>query len=238
VAIQRPLDENRFESNRMNFSLLYESGHIFLLSGDDAWILDTGSPASFGCNRVFAINGRDFEINSSYMGLNAQVLTDYIGRETVGILGADVLNQFDINFDLKKNIVSFFETQQSVDGIALSLDEFMEIPIVEVLIGGVVQRMFFDTGAQISYWQDDELCRHPKDTLISDFYPGLGQFDVQTYLVDCDLGGVNKRLKIGSLPDILGMTLMIAGVGGILGNEILQGRSTMYQPRSKRLTLL
>jgi len=43
-----------------------------------------------------------FEISSSYMGLNSEVLTGFIGRDTVGILGIDVLNQFDINFDLKK----------------------------------------------------------------------------------------------------------------------------------------
>ena len=238
VTIQSLLNENRLESNRMNFPLLFESGHIFLLSGDDAWLLDTGSPVSFGRNKEIAIHGERFEISSSYMGLNSEVLTDFIGRDTVGILGVDVLNLFDINFDFKKNIVSFFTNQNSFDGITLTLDEFMEIPIVEVSIGGVTNRMFFDTGAQISYWQDDGLIRYPKDTVLSDFYPGFGQFDVQTHLVDCELGTLNKLLRIGSLPGILGMTLMMAGVGGILGNEILDARATVYQPRSKRLVFL
>ena len=222
----------------MNFPLLFESGHIFLLNGNEAWLLDTGSPVSFGRNNEIAIHGKNFEISSSYMGLNSEVLTGFIGRDTVGILGIDVLNKFDINFDLKKNIVSFFATQNPFNGIALTLDEFMEIPIVEVSIGGITQRMFFDTGAQISYWQDDGLNKYSKDAVLSDFYPGFGHFDVQTHLVDCNLGGFNKLLRIGSLPDILGMTLMMAGVSGILGNEILDARSTVYQPRSKRLVLL
>ena len=46
---------------------------------------------------------------------------------------------------------------------------------------GVERRMFFDTGAQISYLQDDVLDTFPSAGPVTDFYPGVGQFQTETH---------------------------------------------------------
>jgi hypothetical protein len=51
------------------------------------------------------------------------------------------------------------------------------------------------------------------------------------------LGEVNYTLRCGTLPALLGMTLMMAGTAGIVGNAVLTGRTVGYFPRRCVLVL-
>jgi hypothetical protein len=155
----------------------------------------------------------------------------------VGLLGADVLRRFDQVFDAsgKKLIVSTAELSQP--GTSVHLDEFMGIPIVIARIGNAEHRMFFDTGAQLSYFQDESLTDFPFAGSVTDFYPGIGEFRTDTYEVPVALGGVVFTLRCGILPDALATTLMMANTRGIVGNAILANRTIGYFPRRGRLVL-
>jgi hypothetical protein len=113
----------------------------------------------------------------------------------------------------------------------------MGVPIVASTVSGKPVRMFFDTGAQISYLQDDCLSSFPAEGSLTDFYPGIGQFITDTFRTPIRLGRADYQLRCGQLPPLLGMTLMLAGTGGIIGNEILRGRLAGYFPRRRRLVL-
>ena len=93
-----------------------------------------------------------------------------------------------------------------------------------------------DTGAQISYFQDDSLTDFPSAGSVTDFYPGVGQFQTDTHQVAVSLGGVAFTLRCGTLPGSLGEDLMkIAGIDGIVGNQILCNRIVGYFPRRHSL---
>jgi hypothetical protein len=77
-------------------------------------------------------------------------LSEYIGHQTSGIIGANVLNEFDIILDVPKERLLFTDAQIESDGDVIETDEFMGIPIIQANISGSVRRMFFDSGAQIS----------------------------------------------------------------------------------------
>jgi hypothetical protein len=117
------------------------------------------------------------------------------------------------------------------------LDDFMGIPIVRADIRGIGYRMFLDTGAQISYFQHDSLASFPTAGLVTDFYPGFGQFQTETYHVDMTLGGVQVTLRCGVLPPLLGATLLMAQTEGIIGNQVFRGRRVGYFPRRSLLVL-
>jgi hypothetical protein len=221
-----------------DITLKIQEGHLFgNIDGYD-WLLDTGAPMSFGRNQSIKIEGQDFLVSSSYMGLTAAQLSEYVDHSTAGIIGADVLNNFDILIDVKSERVSFSTEQIAIDGEALRITDFMGIPIVQANISGADRRMFFDTGAQISYFQDESLDTFPAVGTLTDFYPGIGQFQTNTYRVNATLGNVRYELRCGSLPGILGMTLMMAGTEGIIGNEILHDRVAGYFPRRQMLVLV
>lgn len=217
--------------------LILENGHPFITLPEGTFLLDTGAPTSFGRVSPIILDRQSFALPPGYMGLTAQVLSTYVGRETDGILGADILNQFDILIDLPQSRVCFSTAPMECDGEVLPLDFCMGVPIVASTVSGKSVKMFFDTGAQISYLQDDGLSSFPAEGIVTDFYPGVGQFSTDTFRTPIQLGCAVYELRCGRLPTLLGMTLMLAGTGGIIGNEILRGRLAGYFPRRRRLVV-
>ena len=220
----------------MIIPLIFAQGHYFLKLDAGLWLLDTGSPASFGRHGL-TIDGCNFNPPTGYVGLDADQLSNHVGIECDGLLGADILNKFDHLFDAMGGTATISSGKLEHQGEALGLQLFMGIPIVKASVAGVERKMFFDTGAQISYFQGDELAGFPPAGEVQDFYPGLGQFQVQTHYVEVTLGGIFQTLKCGSLPPALAPTLMMAGTSGIVGNEILSKRTVGYFPKRSLLSI-
>jgi len=217
--------------------LQLRDGHLFVELGGELWLLDTGAPTSFGTSRNLTIAGEQFSLGTSYLGLTAATLSQFVGAPCVGLLGADVLGRFDHLLDTTGGRLTVSTAELSLSGQTVRLDEFMGIPIVTARVGGRDYRMFFDTGAQISYFQDDSLAEFPSAGIVTDFYPGVGQFQTDTHDVPVSLGGVAFTLRCGTLPGLLGMTLRMAGTKGIVGNAILSNRSVGYFPRRRTMIL-
>jgi len=217
--------------------LIFRDGHLFVEIEGNWWLFDTGAPTSFGNARNLTISGKQFALSSSYMGLSAITISQFVGVECLGLLGADILGCFDHIIDCTKGTLSISTDELVYSGQMLRLSEFMSIPIITAQIGGADYRMFFDTGAQISYFQDDSLADFPAAGNVTDFYPGIGQFDTDTHEVEVMLGHVAFMLRCGKLPALLGATLMMADTEGIIGNQVLADRVTAYFPRRKVLCL-
>jgi hypothetical protein len=153
------------------------------------------------------------------------------------LLGADVLSAFDQVIDLPGGRLILSSDELEHSGERLELDEFMGIPIISATVSGQPFRMFFDTGAQVSYLQDERLDAFPNAGMLEDFYPGFGQFETETHMVPSALGHGIHTLRCGQLPGLLGMSLMMADVQGILGNAILERKTVGYFPRRNMLSL-
>ncbi|MEW6246446.1 MAG: hypothetical protein AB1555_07030 [Nitrospirota bacterium] len=215
--------------------LKLRDGHLFLELNGEFWLLDTGAPTSFGASGSLSLAGKRFSLGATYLGLTASTLTRFVGVPCAGLLGADVLGCFDYIFDVAGGTLTVSTNELAHSGQTVPLSEWMGIPILTARITGREYRMFFDTGAQISYWQDDALAAFPAAGRVTDFYPGIGQFQTETYQVEIALGGVVLTLRCGRLPGLLGGTLMMADTQGIVGNEILCGRPVGYFPRRHAL---
>jgi hypothetical protein len=57
----------------------------------------------------------------------------------------------------------------------------MGIPIIEAVIGNDRVRMFFDTGAKLSYLDPLRTSIYSPSGTENYFYPGLGEFSTHTY---------------------------------------------------------
>ncbi|MEI7485547.1 MAG: hypothetical protein WCK13_12630 [Ignavibacteriota bacterium] len=222
----------------LSVPLKYHEGHLFTTIDSYDWLLDTGAPASFGKVSQLSVENKIYNFPESYMGLTASALSEYVGHSTAGIIGADVLNNFDTLFDVPDGIVTFSELPLSLNGTVINTEEFMGIPIIDVKIDGINRRMFFDSGAQTSYFQDDSLANFPVAGTITDFFPGIGQFQTETYHVDINIAERIFTLRCGFLPGLLGMTLMMADTEGIIGSEILRNNKAGYFSRRKQLVIV
>ena len=171
------------------------------------------------------------------MGLSAPKLSQFVGVSCVGLLGADVLGYFDQIMDCINGTLSLSTQELALTGQQLSLHYFMGIPTITAQVANQAQSMVFDTGAQLSYWQDDALRQFPTAGTVNDFFPSIGQFETDTYLVPISIGGVDFTLRCGMLPELLGMMIMMTGAVGIIGNEILLHKKVSYFPRRNILCI-
>ena len=219
------------------YPLTMKNGHMFIELENGPWLMDTGAPTSFGSESSITIEKTDFEIQSHYMGMDISQIEDAVGVDMVGLLGTDVLDNFDILLDVPSNTATISNGEIKHSGTSLNLYEFMGIPIVTALIGESEFQMFLDTGAEISYLQDEILETFPKSGPVEDFYPGFGPFETETYYAKVTLGNEQFSLRTGTLPQLLGMTLMMGGIQGILGNDIFRDRRVGYFPRRELLVI-
>lgn len=217
--------------------LALTDGHLFLTLDGDRWLVDTGAPTSFGTSRALTLAGESFDLEQSMLGLNAEVLSGYVGVPCAGLLGADVLNHFDHLIDVPGGTLTLSTDSIAHEGETLPVELFMGIPVVTARVGDRTHRMFFDTGAQVSYLQHEALASYPPAGKVTDFYPGVGRFETDTHQVPVALGARTFSLRCGRLPMLLGMTLMMAGTEGIIGNVVLQDRQLGYAPRRGVLVL-
>jgi len=211
--------------------------HLYLSLGDQLWLFDTGAPQSFGEGEKLAILEKEFPVASSFMGLDANKVSEHAGVEMQGLLGADIINHFDYQIDVQNESNEISQDSIEMGQSPLQIKEFMGIPILTAEIGGAEYSMFFDSGAQYSYFQGDDLSSFPSLGKVSDFYPGVGPFETDTFSVPMTIGSVEISTQCGKLPDLLAMTLSMADTSGIIGNELLYDRVVTYSPRRNLLSL-
>jgi hypothetical protein len=215
--------------------LSVRNGHLFLEHEGALWLIDTGAPSSFGRSSRLTLAGETFRLAADYLGLTPDALSRAIGTPCAGLLGADVLGRFDHVFDLAAGTLTLSTGTLYHTGQTIPLTMFVGIPILEVRIAGADYRMFFDTGASVSYLQEPLLQHFPETGTVTDFYPGFGVFETETHRVEMQLGGRAVSLRCGTLPDLLGSTLLMAGTRGIVGLELLQEGAVGYFPRRRCL---
>lgn len=214
-----------------------QNGHLFVEINGGVWLLDTGAPTSFGESDNITIGEYTMKLANSYMGLTAKKLSAYIGMECSGLIGTDILNKFDHIIDVSGGTHTISSGVLHCTGHELPLTWFMDIPIIQANIKGNDYNLFFDTGAQIGYLQEDIIHSFEPAGIMDDFCPGIGQFQTDTYYVPVALDESTYKLRCGTLPVILGLTLNMAGVSGIIGNQIITDRVIGYFPGRNMLCI-
>jgi hypothetical protein len=225
------------DTTECTYPLLFEKKHLFIMIHGNKWLIDTGSPVSFGEEDSLSICNEVFKIENTYGALNAEEISSHIGLIVRGLIGVDILNRFDTLFSINKYEVAFSKDRINLEGDILPIDSFMGIPTIKVNILDTEYTIFFDTGAQISYFQSPLLKNFPSNSTIKDFYPSIGEFETETYLLDIDIGLSKYKLVCGSLPTLLSETLMMASVQGIVSNELMLNKTIGYFPKRNQIII-
>lgn len=192
------------------------------------WLVDTGAPITFGTTRALNLCGEHFHFNNTYLSLSTQSLSEFIGTACNGLLGMDILRVHDILFDTARGEATFSRLLEVNEINPVPLEDFMGIPVLPVGVKDRTYRMFLDTGAQLSYFQDESIHEYLKAGEMEDFFPDIGRFSTQTYNVEMMIGSNTMVFRSGILPGLLGMTLQLANVQGIIGNQIFHYAKRIY----------
>ncbi len=222
---------------KYEYSYKLVDGHIIVDVDMNYLLIDTGAPSSVGNTSPLNFAGKSHKVSESYMGVTLESLSSNVGSTINGLVGADILNQYDILIEPVTCRIVLSKEELPAEGVPLTLNTFMGIPIVDAVISDKTVRMFFDTGAKLSYLSPELSVQFPDAGEESDFYPGVGEFTTQTYSVPIGLANKEITLRMGTLPKLLQATLMMANTDGILGTAILDTYTILFAPRRKFLLL-
>jgi len=221
----------------MKYPYTLKDGHIIFDVNGKTTLLDTGAPASVG-QGPFEFNGSTFDLQDNYLGLTTASLSELAGIQIDILLGADIISNFDLYINSSNSTVEFGDNIQK-KGEILPIEVFSGVPILEVEVNGEKITAFFDTGAKLSYVNKNITSDLAAVDQQEDFYPGIGSFITDIYNLNTVLGeNISLDLEYGILPSLLEMTLMVAGVSGIIGTEILASASCLLSLKRKELTFI
>ncbi len=211
-------------------------GHIIFDMDGKRVLLDTGAPVSVGEAERIDFLGETFRLVPSYFGVNLVDLSKNIGDHIDILMGSDIIGCFDCLIDpttssvtIGKNLCEF--------SITTALESIMNVPIISCSIDGSRVRMFFDTGARLSYLDPEIAERGEPRGEEQDFYPHTGKFTTKAYTKSLRIAEEPMNLKVGVLPQLLQMTLKAADVSGIIGTAILDNFKICLSIPRGRLSL-
>ena len=214
-------------------------GHIIVTSEDGKiCLIDTGSHVSIGNLENILFAGARHALTPSLMGRAAYELPGPIGVRIDVLAGVDILNHYDMLIDPMRQVLEFSDEERYVDGETLPVELLSGVPMLEADVCGKRIKVFFDTGAPISYAREDILRAFPQVGMADDYYITCGAFQTTIHRVPVTLGSRSLVLNVGVLPPTLQSALLAVGVEGILGTAILEHFMVAYQPRRKRIVLM
>jgi hypothetical protein len=191
-----------------------------------------------GNAEILMFAGGRYPLQSTFLGKAADELPGPIGVCIDVLIGVDILNRYDMLIDPVRQVLVLSDEELDVEGEALPIEQTMGVPIVTADVGGTRIKMFFDTGAKVTYVNEETAKAHPQVGTAQDFYVTVGSFQTAIHRISLMLGSLIIDLECGTLPQGLQLSMAAAGAEGIVGNAILERFMVAYIPRRKRIILM
>lgn len=199
---------------------------------EGCFIIDTGSPMSFGEVSSVTIKGKRYRIGQSPITRDVQ---NHLGRQIKGLIGTDILKDYDIEirYDRYENrflvdLESYNQERSNrwdytyID--AKSLKNIMGVPVISVNIKEKTHQFFLDTGSTITYMRNSIIDTNNYCGSKNDFYPLLGSFKTNLFRSNVSIDGSEYELEVGALPSMLNL-LLPSDIDGIIGADLIKQAS-------------
>ncbi|MDW7730387.1 MAG: hypothetical protein SCJ94_10345 [Bacillota bacterium] len=240
---QKEFQSKKIQASSLNkarierYPLKVFDNHLLIYISGMQVLLDTGTPTSIGKVPLLLLGSTHIP-QHSFMGLNIDALSKCLGHQIDYVLGSDLLKKFHLIVDYDKRIATFSDSPQNIPGRPFSVETMLNVPVITITIANQNARMFFDTGAKISYLKKSFTSGLPCTGIAEDFYPGIGQFQTNLSKAALTIMGENIELNCGNLPPLMEMSLVVANCAGIIGNDIFQYFNPISYSLSEELIYL
>lgn len=201
------------------FNLHFHDNHPILEVDGLKILVDTGSPATIHQSSSLDFCGESYSCSTQFMGLTISSISDLLGYPITTLLGADVFLNYQVLMDFRNSQVSFFKSELAFEGKQVTMDNFMGIPLIEFEVGAKKMKFFLDSGAKLSYLPETMTENYVSMGVVKDFYPGMGQFETDSFEIPTKLNEVVFPVRFGHLPALLQLTLQLASADGVMGYD-------------------
>lgn len=217
-----------------SYQITLFNGHLLIKDGDNIILIDTGSPSTIHTSSHLTFCSKEYNcLNQA--GLTVSQISGLLGTSITTLLGMDILSDYSILFDYKNGVVGFDKGIIGLDGNQTEVSNLMGVPTVEMSINNQNLSFFLDTGAKLSYLSGSITSNYAAIGKEQDFYPGIGNFTTDCYAIETTMGEYNFTVKYGNLPALLGMTLKLSGISGIIGFDFFNCFKVMLDFKNSTL---
>lgn len=159
------------------------------------------------------------------IGVDFDLIANHVGQDVNMIMGNDRLKDSKVLVDYAARTISF-DDEFSCFNNHIMCHLASGYLVVKAEINGMDHKVFFDTGAPISYVSEAWLRGCPKIRATEDFHPLIGAFMSSIYSVPVSFAGHSGNVEIGVLPDKLqkmleaqGTAVGGSGIDGVIGRS-------------------
>jgi hypothetical protein len=225
--------------------LAYLAGHLLIDLPEGRFVVDTGSPASFGDSGKATYGGRTHVLPRSAGGIGLPELAGLglearIGARLRGLLGMDILGDEPVMWDGARGraIVRPAAPAASLARVRVERDPTMGIPVITALVADRTMRLVFDTGAQFGYLAESAALSMGVDAgEFDDFHPSLGAIKSASAKIPVGLATQRVRERFGHHGPLSQGVLRPLGVDGILGCSWMRDRPVWWLPGESALVI-
>lgn len=222
-----------------NFNLIQEDPHIVFTSKEGTtFLVDTGSPFSVSERNEFIFCGEKHSASDNIGGVSVSELNRYLKNKVDVLLGNDILSQYNMKISRRNNNLTLSLNELPGGNLSLDIENIMSIPVLTLEVDNKKGKYFFDTGAITSYINEENVNGLPAIKTEKDFYPMFGEFYTSIYELNLNIANDTHNIKFGVLPDLIGLTLPLAGVDGIIGVQLLEYYDVVLNNKSEKLSLI
>ena len=221
------------------YPLAFEARHMVVTLPEGRFILDTGSPQTFGRPKAITFGSERHALGAPIVTLDFDSLVARLGLQVDGILGLDVLAEHDTLWDGPAGRLCIGASP--VDSSATAIPAQVGLGLmVNGTINGIPAQCVFDTGAHVGYvFSERFVAGAPRLGAIYDFNPIIGDIDnSESWRVPVEWHGIRFEEQVGILTGAIAVACNMAGIEAIVGCSWLPTRRVWFRPAEGELFVL
>ena len=200
------------------------NNHYIIEIEGKKYLLDTGSPVSFGItegNNQLIIDGNTYCLRNKPANLSVSETEALVGTSVDGFIGMDIVSQTGLT--IYKNGLVKFGVDEVKGGVEVPMTTKWPL-MVSIGCNLMNGKLIIDTGAKYGYGVDGLFHNQQAYAHVKDYNPSLGRLESDSYHLPITIGGKSKTIDVCN-NRIVGATLHQMGaimIGSVssLYNEV------------------
>jgi hypothetical protein len=206
------------------------AGHIIIVKAGKRFLLDTGSPLSFGSAGTVRLFGNTVTLVPNAPPLDAVAIGKQVGNLASpridlaldGLIGTPLFRGLALTIDWEARTITTRSGRTETRG--WRGDQLGGLPSARLGINGRAVTAVPDTGARSCFAEPRLLAGAPVVGKTRDFFPGHGSFETTVHSVQVELGGVTETFRIAEAPPIIVAAMNAAGAEALVGTDLMMSR--------------
>lgn len=221
------------------FNIVLFDGHLIFEDNGLKVLIDTGSPTTISRTGSFDFMGHKFSCMTNLGGNGISELSEMMGYDIDVLMGMNLIEQFYIQTDYKRKEIVFSSEKLPFESIGTTpiIRGNMGEVVICLSVKGQEVKLLLDTGAKISYIDEQFTIGETIVDTKDDFNPLTGDFKTPIYSMVASVGGQPFPVSFGTLPYGLAMALRRMGLAGAIGYDLFNAFTVLLDFKNNRLSL-